>query len=79
MGENENNGTRLRALIDAANSGGNSRLLVVPAGVMPSDVLAGHAILLGEDAAGGQGGAARGGAAGGASAGVDKGEEASSG
>lgn len=65
MGENEGNGARLGALVEAANSGGNSRLLVVPAGVMPSDVLSGHAILLGEDAHGG-GGAAGGAAAGGA-------------
>ena len=63
MGENEENAARLRALVEAADSGGNSRLLVVPAGVMPSDVLAGHAILLGEDAGAARGGAAANGAA----------------
>jgi 26S proteasome regulatory subunit N10 len=51
VGENEGNAAKLQAFVEAADSGANSRLLLVPAGVLPSDVLAGHAILLGDEAA----------------------------
>lgn len=66
VGENEGNAPKLQAFVEAADSGANSRLLLVPAGVLPSDVLAGHAILHGDDAAAGAAaGAARGGGGGG--------------
>lgn len=34
-----------QTLVDAANSNGNSNVLMVPAGVLPSDVLAGRCVL----------------------------------
>ena len=60
IGENEANAAALEALVTAANKDGNSRLLLVPAGELPSAVLAASAIMMGDMAeprAGGDGGA----------------------
>lgn len=67
LGENEANGPALEALVGAADSNGNSHLLIVPPGVLPSDVLATSALVLGEDAMGGGAGVGAGGAEAGAS------------
>lgn len=75
IGENDGNASGFQVLIDAANKDGNSRLLMVPAGVLPSEMLSASPIMMGElmeggggagGAAGGAGGAGGGGGAGGA-------------
>jgi 26S proteasome regulatory subunit N10 len=58
MGENDENASRLSALVTAANKEGNSHFLSVPAGVLPSDMLSSHPIMHGDNAGGGAGPAA---------------------
>ncbi|OWZ16676.1 26S proteasome non-ATPase regulatory protein [Phytophthora megakarya] len=49
MGELDANAARLQAFVDAASSNGNSHLVTVPAGVLPSDVLVSSPVLHGDD------------------------------
>ncbi|POM81262.1 26S proteasome non-ATPase regulatory subunit [Phytophthora palmivora] len=51
MGELDANATKLQAFVDAASSNGNSHLVTVPAGVLPSDVLVSSPVLHGDDGA----------------------------
>ena len=47
MGEAEVNEPILRQLVEAADSDGNSHLVVIPTGVLPSDVLLSSPIMNG--------------------------------
>ncbi|CAM9354590.1 unnamed protein product [Phaeothamnion confervicola] len=69
MGEIEENQEKLQEFVDAANSGDNCHLVVIPAGILPSDVLVSSPIIA--DEMGGMGGGMGGGAGGGTGAGGD--------
>jgi len=67
MGEVDDNSAKLEAFIGAVNKSNNSHLVVVPAGVLPSDVLMSSPVIHGADyegGGGGGGGAAAGGGGG---------------
>eukprot|EP00753_Platysulcus_tardus_P022042 PLAT9207.4.p3 GENE.PLAT9207.4~~PLAT9207.4.p3 ORF type:complete len:399 (+),score=180.19 PLAT9207.4:33-1199(+) len=64
MGEVEGNAVKLEALLKAVNSGDNSHVVEVPAGVLPSDVIASSPII-GGGGMGGMGMGMAGGAGGG--------------
>lgn len=66
MGEIDDNSEKLEAFIGAVNKSNNSHLVVVPAGVLPSDVLMSSPVIHGSDYNGGGGdaGAAAGGGGG---------------
>jgi len=56
MGESEINEPKISALIEAVNKNSNSHLVVVPQGVLPSDVLISSPVITGEEGGGGGGG-----------------------
>lgn len=70
IGENENNAAAFQVLIDAANKDGNSRLMMVPAGVLPSEMLSTSPIMMGDLVDAGGAGVGGAGGAGGAGAGA---------
>jgi 26S proteasome regulatory subunit N10 len=58
FGEIEENNDKLEKFLDKVNSSNNSHLVIVPAGILPSDVLASSPIIHGDDGGGGGGGGA---------------------
>lgn len=64
MGESDANDDKLKAFIEAVDKSSNSHLIVVPTGVLPSDVLLSSPVLtedMGDAAGGGEGGRVGGG------------------
>lgn len=65
IGELEANESKLRAFTDAVDKNGNSHLIAIPPGVLPSDVLMTSPIVVGGDGVGGEGVGGEGGGGGG--------------
>jgi len=62
MGESDHNDARLRAFVDAVDKNGNSHLVTIPPGLLPSDVLLSSPVVVRDEDVTGAGGAAPSGA-----------------